>query len=227
MDISPWPPASHRCLRRHPDLLTRRAYRESTSLAAHTRPCDNKPVSPLCACTDSSTFLPCLERPLYSKENQVAHCLLPLWLTFQALPWGLPSCPGAHLPCWQLHGQRHHMPSKWTAGLVPQAALNQPGPFTSPAPCFFSFSGKMMPPKGIKEYFSSTPPKYKAQRTEIKAHRIKQGVLVEGSAERASDKWLCSFLICLQPSNRTYYCPNCSPAVPKTRPPSHLPVSSD
>ena len=99
MDILPWPPAPHRCLRWHPDLLTYRAYRESTSPGAHMRWWDNKPVSPLFVCTDSSTFLLYLKRPLYSKEeNQTAHCLLSLRLTFKALLWGLPTCPGALMP---------------------------------------------------------------------------------------------------------------------------------
>lgn len=146
--ISPWPPASHRCLRRTPDLLTCRAYRESSSLAAHTSWCDNKPVSPLCVCMDSSTFLPSREAPV-SQAGEPG-ITPPLWLTFKALPWGLPSCPGARLPCWQLHGQRitcssgrlswclRPLPPAWTVRL---ASLF----------CFFSFSGKMMPPKGIKE----------------------------------------------------------------------------
>lgn len=183
MDISPWPPASHRCLRQHPDLLTCRAYRESTSLAAHTRRCDNKPVSPLCVCTDSSTFLPYLKRPLYPKqESQVMH---------HPTPSGGPSrpfrgaCPPAQGPAFlvgscMVNGITCLQADGWAGA---SGHSRQPGPFTSPAPCFFSFSGNMMPPKGIKEHLSSTPQKYKAQRTEIKAHRMKQGVPVEESAE--------------------------------------------
>lgn len=173
MDISPWPPASHRCLRRHPDLLTCRAYRESSSLAAHTSWCDNKPHQwPLCVCMDSSTFLLHLEKPCIPSRRARWRITPPLWLTFKALPWGLPSYPGARLPLLAAAGQAASHAFKWTRLSWCLRPLSPAWTVRLASPCFFKLSG-MMPPKGIKEHLSSTPPKYKAQ------HRVKQGVAVE------------------------------------------------
>lgn len=123
MDISPWPPASHRCLRQHPDLLTCRAYRESTSQQP-TRGGVTTSLCHRCVCARIPAHSSRISRGPCIPSRRARWCITPPPLVDLQGPSVGPALLPRGPPAWLAaawSAASHAF--KRTAGLVPQATL--------------------------------------------------------------------------------------------------------